>query len=88
MIKTGRKRKVSGGKEVEIVQSRRKKFPVENQVVKSLISNHEQVVSEFVKMANVKQTRLKGEWMYYYYMWLLHWLLTQSALLSSLTFAT
>lgn len=61
MIKTGRKRKVSGGKEVEIVQSRRKKFPVENQVVKSLISNHEQVVSEFVKMANVKQTRLKGE---------------------------
>ena len=60
MIKTGRKRKVSGGKEVEIGQSRRKKFPVENQV-KSLISNHEQVVSEFVKMANVKQTRLKGE---------------------------
>ena len=46
MIKTGRKRKVSGGKEVEIVQSRRKKFPVENQVVKSLISNHEQVVTK------------------------------------------
>ena len=50
MVKTGRKRKVSGGEEVEVVQSPRKKLPVENQVV-----------SEFVKMANVKQTRLKGE---------------------------
>lgn len=64
MVKKGVKRKFcDGGDQVELSRGARKKLSVRNKVGETFQNGEdsEQAVKEFIKLVNMKETRLKGE---------------------------